>query len=334
MAQNKSVHPNEPHFAGTIDSSYQTSLPAWPDLPKGLHGANVITIVFDDMGFSHPSCFGSSIPTPNIDRLAQNGLRYTGFHTTALCSPSRASLLTGRNHHAVGMRGVSNWNTGFPNMRGGITPKAATMAEVLRLEGYATLCAGKWHLAPMEECTAAGPHTNWPLQKGFDRFYGFLNGETDQFYPELTRDNQHILPPRTPEEGYHLSEDLVDQSTTWIRDLVSVRPDRPFYLYLAFGAQHAPHHAPDSYLAKWRGKFDEGWDVHRDRVFARQKEMGVIPQDTTLAMRNPGVRPWVELTASTILNLMPSSIPADHDGALMEFARAIEAKLKELNYDC
>ena len=198
MAQNKSVHPNEPEFAGMIDSSYQTSTPAWPDLPKGLHGANVITIVFDDMGFSHPSCFGSTLHTPNIDRLAQNGLRYTGFHTTALCSPSRASLLTGRNHHAVGMRGVSNWNTGFPNMRGGITPKAATMAEVLRLEGYATLCAGKWHLAPMEECTAAGPHTNWPLQKGFDRFYGFLNGETDQFYPELTQDNQHILPPRTP----------------------------------------------------------------------------------------------------------------------------------------
>ncbi|MEY3258937.1 MAG: Arylsulfatase, partial [Actinomycetota bacterium] len=155
-----------------------------------------------------------------------------------------------------------------------------------------------WHLAPMEECTAAGPHTNWPLQKGFDRFYGFLNGETDQFYPELTRDNQHILPPRSPEEGYHLTEDLIDQSTTWIRDLRSVRPDRPFFLYLAFGAQHAPHHAPDSYLAKWRGAFDEGWDVHRERVFARQKEMGIIPNDTTLAMRNPGVRPWDELTAN------------------------------------
>jgi arylsulfatase len=134
-------------------------------------------------------------------------------------------------------------------MRGGISPRAGTIAEVLRTQGYATFCAGKWHLAPMEECTAAGPHHNWPLQKGFDRYYGFLNGETDQFYPELTQDNQHILPPRTPEEGYHLTEDLIDQSTTWIRDLVSVRPDRPFYLYLAFGAQHAPHHAPDSYDA-------------------------------------------------------------------------------------
>lgn len=288
----------ETNFTGTIKETYSESTPAWPQLPPGLNGPNVITIVFDDMGFAHPNCFGSEINTPNIDRLAADGLRYTGFHTTALCSPSRASLLTGRNHHSVGMRGVSNWNTGFPNMRGGITPTAATIAEVLRTQGYATLCAGKWHLAPMEECTAAGPHTNWPLQKGFDRFYGFLNGETDQFYPELTRDNQHILPPRTPEEGYHLTEDLIDQSTTWIRDLVSVRPDRPFYLYLAFGAQHAPHHAPDSYLAKWRGKFDEGWDIHRDRVFARQKKMGIIPPDTTLAARNPGVKPWDELTVN------------------------------------
>jgi arylsulfatase len=150
----------------------------------------------------------------------------------------------------------------------------------------------------MEECSAAGPHHNWPLQKGFDRYYGFLNGETDQFYPELTRDNQHCLPPRTPEEGYHLSEDLVDESISWIRDMLSVRPDRPFFQYLAFGAQHAPHHAPDAFLAKWRGAFDEGWDVHRRRVFERQREMGIIPADTVLAPRNPGVRPWEELTAN------------------------------------
>lgn len=283
-------------FAGTIGRTHAESIPAWPALPVGLNGPNVITIVLDDMGFAHPSCFGSLLHTPTMDRLAVNGVRYTGFHTTALCSPSRACLLTGRNHHAVGMRGVSNWNTGFPNMRGGITPKAATMAEVLRSQGYATFAVGKWHLAPMEECSAAGPHHNWPLQKGFDRFYGFMQGETDQFYPELTRDNQHILPPRTPEQGYHLSEDLVDQSTNWIRDLVSIRPDRPFFLYLAFGAQHAPHHAPDEYLHKWRGKFNDGWDVHRQRWFQRQIELGIVPPDTTLSPRNPGVKPWVELT--------------------------------------
>ncbi|MFA5774082.1 MAG: arylsulfatase [Ilumatobacteraceae bacterium] len=286
----------EHNFGGTIGRTHSESTPAWPTLPDGLNGPNVITIVLDDMGFAHPGCFGSLLNTPNMDRLAAGGIRYTGFHTTALCSPSRACLLTGRNHHAVGMRGVSNWNTGFPNMRGGITPRAATMAEILRTKGYATFAAGKWHLAPMEECSAAGPHHNWPLQKGFDRFYGFMQGETDQFYPELTRDNQHILPPRTPEQGYHLSEDLVDQSTLWIRDLISIRPDRPFFLYLAFGAQHAPHHAPDEYLHKWRGKFDEGWDVHRQRWFERQLELGVIPPNTTLSPRNPGVRPWIELT--------------------------------------
>ncbi|MEY3559005.1 MAG: hypothetical protein RL374_1711, partial [Actinomycetota bacterium] len=153
----------EPSFTGKIKNTYQESTPSWPELPNALGGPNVITIVFDDLGFAHPSCFGSEIPTPNIDSLAATGLRYTGFHTTALCSPSRASLLTGRNHHSVGMRGVSNWNTGFPNMRGGISPRAGTIAEVLRAQGYATFCAGKWHLAPMEECSAAGPHHNWPL---------------------------------------------------------------------------------------------------------------------------------------------------------------------------
>lgn len=288
----------ESDFAGLIGRTHSESVPAWPTLPAGLNGPNVITIVLDDMGFAHPCCFGSLLHTPNMDQLATGGIRYTGFHTTALCSPSRACLLTGRNHHAVGMRGISNWNTGFPNMRGGITPKAATMAEVLRVHGYATFAAGKWHLAPMEECSAAGPHHNWPLQKGFDRFYGFMQGETDQFYPELTRDNQHILPPRMPEQGYHLSEDLVDQATIWIRDLISIRPDRPFFLYLAFGAQHAPHHAPDDYLRRWRGKFDEGWDVHRQRWFERQIEIGIIPPDTTLSPRNPGVKPWVELTSN------------------------------------
>lgn len=196
------------------------------------------------------------------------------------------------------MRGISNWNTGYPNMRGGITPRAATIAELLRTHGYATYAAGKWHLAPMEETSAAGPHHNWPLQKGFDRFYGFLQGEADQFHPELTHDNHHIDPPRTAADGYHISEDLIDQSCGWIRDLVSVRPDRPFFLYLAFGAMHAPHQAPDEYLQRWRGRFDEGYDVLRERWFQRQLQMGIIPPDTTMAPRNPGVPPWDELTAN------------------------------------
>ncbi len=289
---------SEPEFRGHIGRTYQQSTPWWPDLPKGLGGPNVIMIVLDDTGFAHFGCYGSTLRTPHIDRLAAGGLRYTGFHTTALCSPTRACLLSGRNHHAVGMRGVSNWNTGFPHMRGGITPRAATVAELLRGHGYATYAAGKWHLAPMEECSAAGPHHNWPLQKGFDRFYGFMQGETDQFSPELTHDNHHIDPPARPEDGYHVSADIVDQSMGWIRDLVSVRPDRPFFLYLAFGAMHSPHQAPADHLARWRGAFDEGYDVLRERWFQRQLDLGVVPPGTTLAPRNPGVPAWDDLTSN------------------------------------
>ncbi|MEX1194115.1 MAG: arylsulfatase [Dehalococcoidia bacterium] len=287
---------SERGFQGRIGKTVAESEPWWPAPPAPPKDSpNVVMIVLDDTGFAHLGCYGSTIETPNIDRLAANGLRYTNFHTTALCSPSRACLLTGRNHHSVGMRGVSNWDSGFPHMRGAIPPAAATLPELLREYGYATYCAGKWHLAPMQECSAAGPHTNWPLQKGFDRFYGFLQGETDQFHPELTEDNHHIEPPRRPKDGYHLSEDLVDQSIRWIRDLKSVRPDRPFLLYLAFGAMHAPHQAPKRYIEKYRGAFDEGWDVARERWFARQLEMGIVPKETTLADRNPGVLPWNDL---------------------------------------
>ncbi|MEA3057148.1 MAG: hypothetical protein QOD30_2580 [Actinomycetota bacterium] len=289
--------PNEPDFGGHIGRTYRDSTPWWPAPPRALGATNVVMIVLDDTGFAHFSCFGSELATPHVDRLAGNGLRYTSFHTTALCSPSRAALLTGRNPHAVGMRGVSNWNTGFPHMRGGIDPRAATVAEVLRAEGYATYAAGKWHLAPMEETSAGGPHQNWPLQKGFDRFYGFLQGETDQFHPELTRDNGHLdQPPATPEDGYHVSEDIVDEATGWIGDLQSVRPDRPFFLYLAFGATHAPHQAPLEYRQRWRGRFDDGYDAARDRWFARQLELGIVPEGTRLAEPNPGVPAWTDLT--------------------------------------
>jgi arylsulfatase A-like enzyme len=286
---------DDSQFGGRIGRTYEESEPWWPQ-PRDLSSSpNVVVVALDDTGFAHLGCYGSTIETPNIDRLASGGLRYTGFHTTALCSPSRACLLTGRNHHSVGMRAVSNFDTGFPNMRGGITPRAATIAELLRDAGYATYAVGKWHLAPMSESSAAGPHHNWPLQKGFDRFYGFLQGETDQFYPELTVDNHHIDPPAGPEAGYHVSEDIVDQAMGWIRDLKSVRPQRPFFLYTAFGATHSPHQAPREYLEKYRGRFDEGWDAAREAWFARQIEMGVVPKGTTLAPLNPGVSPWADL---------------------------------------
>jgi arylsulfatase len=281
-------------FGGVIGRTIAESRPWWPE-PKLKAGApDVVLVVLDDTGFAHLGCYGSTIETPNIDALAAGGARFTGFHTTALCSPTRACLLTGRNHHAVGMRAISNFDTGFPNMRGALPKSAATLAEILRDNGYATFAAGKWHLAPMAECSAAGPYTNWPLQKGFDRYYGFLQGETDQFHPELTCDNHFVDPPKTP--GYHVSEDIVDRSMGMIRDVTSLVPERPFFLYLAFGAMHSPHQAPESYLRKYRGRFNAGWDEARETWFARQLEMGIVPEGTQLAPHNPGVKPWTQLS--------------------------------------
>ncbi|HKN13112.1 MAG TPA: sulfatase-like hydrolase/transferase [Candidatus Binatus sp.] len=289
-------HPSGEEFGGVIGRTIAESKPWWPE-PKLAQGApNVVIVVLDDSGFAHLGCYGSTIETPNIDRLAAGGLRFTGFHTTALCSPSRACLLTGRNHHAVGMRAISNMDTGFPNMRGALPRSAATLAEILRDHGHATFAAGKWHIAPMAECTAAGPWHNWPLQRGFDRYYGFLQAETDQFYPELTSDNHFVDTPGTVAEGYHVSEDIVDRSMGFIRDAKSLVPERPFFLYLTFGATHLPHQSPRNYLEKYRGRFDAGWDAAREEWFARQKQFGIVPKDTRLAPHNPGVKPWGQLS--------------------------------------
>lgn len=286
-----------PGWHGRIGRTVAESAPWWPPPRLPPAGApNVLVIVLDDTGFAHLGCYGSTIETPNIDRLASEGLRYSGFHTTALCSPTRACLLTGRDHHAVGMRGLSNWSSGFPNCTGRISPGAATLAEVLAERGYSTMAVGKWHLAPMEETSPAGPFDEWPLGRGFGRYYGFLQGETSQFYPELYCDNHPIDPPRRPEEGYHLSEDLVDQAIRMIHEQRSCVPERPFFCYLAFGATHAPHHAPRPYLDKYRGRFDAGWDAVRAEWFSRQKQLGIVPQDAQLAPLNPGVRPWGELS--------------------------------------
>jgi arylsulfatase len=291
-------HPSGEQFEGVIGRTVSESTPWWPEpaLPKGV--PDVVLIVLDDTGFSHFGCYGSTIETPAVNALADAGLRYTGFHTTALCSPTRACLLTGRNHHAVRMRAISNMDTGFPNMRGALPRSAATLAEILRDRGYATFATGKWHLAPMAECTAAGPYGNWPLQRGFDRYYGFLQGETDQFHPELTSDNHFVDPPGRAEDGYHVSEDIVDRSIGFVRDQVSLVPERPFFLYLAFGATHSPHQAPRAYLEKYRGRFDAGWDAAREEWFARQQTLGIVPPDTKLSPRNPGVRAWAELSAN------------------------------------
>jgi len=285
----------EVEFGGVVGRTISESQPWWPAPPQAPAGSpNVVCIVFDDMGFADLGCYGSEIQTPNIDRLAEEGIRYSNFHTTALCSPTRASLLTGRNHHSVGMAGLANWDMGFPGARGSISPRAATLAEMLRPQGYNTFAVGKWHLTPMAEISAAGPFDQWPLQRGFDRFYGFLEGETNQWHPELTCDNHPIEAPTRP--GYHLTEDLVDQSIGFIRGQQSVAPGKPFFLYLAFGACHAPHQAPGEFIEKYVPVFEKGWDLTREERLARQKHLGLVPADTQLAPRNEHVRPWDTLS--------------------------------------
>ena len=284
-------------FEGVIGRTANESTPWWPE-PKrtAKNTPNVVVILFDDLGFSHFGCYGSTIETPSIDRLAANGIRFSNFHTTPLCSPTRACLLTGRNHHTVGMGVISNMTNGYPNRRGNITRHAATIAEMLSEEGFATFCVGKWHLAQTADTSTAGPLEQWPLQRGFDRFYGFLEGETDQFYPQLTYDNHYVDPPFGPEDGYHLTEDLVDKSMEFIRDLKSVRPDRPYFLYLSFGATHSPHQAPPEFIEKYKGRFDAGWDEIRKEWFENQLKQGVIPENTELAPRNKRVEPWEDLS--------------------------------------
>ena len=273
------------------------STPWWPAPTRPAPDApNVVMVVLDDVGFGDLGCYGSELRTPTIDALAAEGLRFNQFHTTTLCSPTRACLLTGRNHHSVGMGMVAEWDAGFDNSRSRITPAAATLPQLLRDAGYGTTAVGKWHLVPPHEQTQVGPFGNWPLGKGFERHYGFLGGSTDQFFPELVRDNTLIDAPARPEDGYHLTTDLVDQSLSMLTDHLALAPDRPFFHYLAFGAAHWPLQAPPAVLAAQRGRFDRGWDVHRVERFARQQELGIVPASAALPPRNQGVRPWDELS--------------------------------------
>lgn len=279
----------------TIGRYVHESTPHWPPAPAAPPTApNVVYIVLDDVGFSDLGCFGSEIDTTHMDSLAASGLRFNNFHTTSLCSPTRAALLTGRNHHAVGMGIVSNWDTGFPGYRGCIAKSSGSLAEMLRANGYNTFAVGKWHLAPTDDITPVGPYDHWPLQRGFDRYYGFLDGATDQWAPDLVADNHPIDPPGTP--GYHVSVDLADQAIGMIRDHRSVYPEKPFFLYLAFGAGHYPLQAPRNYIDRYKGRYDEGWDALRVERLARQKQIGIVPADTDLAPRNADVRAWDELS--------------------------------------
>ncbi len=268
--------------------------PSWPPEPTPPAGTpNVVFCVFDDVGYADFGCYGSEIATPNIDRLAAGGLRYTNFHTTSLCSPTRAALLTGRNHHAVGMGSLANFDHGFDGYRGKVTKRAALLPEILRDQGWNSFAIGKWHLTPMHQAGPAGPFHDWPTQRGFDRFFGFMDGAMNHWEPFLTEDNHHVPAPDTPD--YHLTTDMMDHAARLVGDQRSLAPDRPFFLYLAFGAGHSPHHVPKEMIDEYVPVFEKGWDQTRDDRLARQHDMGLVPRSTVLPPRNPGVPVWDEL---------------------------------------
>ena len=281
-----------------VGATLADSTPWWPAPVRPAVGTpNVLVVLFDDVGFSDFGCYGSTIPTPTIDRLAEGGLRMTGFHTTAMCSTTRAALLTGRNHHAVGMGCLANFDSGFPGYRGRIARDSATLAEMLRPHGFNNYMVGKWHVTPVSQTGPAGPYEGWPLRRGFDRFYGFMDAETDQYSPELVQDNTLIAAPRSFEEGYHLTEDLVDQTIRMLADHQADRPRQPWFTLLALGACHAPHQAPRELILAHHERFAHGWDVERQQRLARQLGLGLVPAGTRLPPRNPGVPAWDEVPA-------------------------------------
>lgn len=262
--------------------------------PRG--SPNVVVILFDDLGFAQLGCYGSEIATPAIDRLAAGGLRYNRFHVTSLCSPTRAALMTGRNHHAVGMGYLADVPLDLPGYNGHRPKAAGTLPQLLTDAGYSAYAVGKWHLTPRGERSHSGPFTSWPLGWGFEKHYGFLQGDTNQWSPHLVRDNHYVDPPRSPSEGYHLSEDLADTAIRYVHDQQQATPDKPFFLYFSLGAMHAPHHVADEWVAPYKRRFDDGWTALRDRVFARQVEIGLIPEGTTLTEQPSWVPRWDSLS--------------------------------------
>ncbi len=302
-------------------------IPNWsngPVAPKD--SPNVLLVLFDDVGFSDFGCYGSPISTPTIDRLADSGVRYTGFHTTAMCSTTRAALLTGRNHHSTGVGCLANFDSGYPGYRGKISRDAGTLAEILSLQGYRNYMVGKWHVTPLTESGPTGPFDGWPLGRGFDRFYGFLDAETDHYSPELIRDNSHITPPGNFESGYHLTEDLFDNSIEFIASHTASAPTTPWMMLVGLGACHAPHQAPKELIDHYDQVFHRGWDVERSERLARQISLGIVPDGTELPPRNDSVEPWSDMDAVSkqVAARLQAAYAAMLDHADQHLARLID----------
>jgi arylsulfatase A-like enzyme len=290
--------PDRPHTgpvtydASDPDTSFDPIVPLRP--PEG--APNVLVILLDDVGFGAASAFGGPCQTPNAEALAEAGLKYNRFHTTALCAPTRQALLTGRNHHSVGMGGITEVATSAPGYSSIRPNTAAPLAETLKLNGYSTAQFGKCHEVPVWQANPMGPFDAWPSAGGgFEHFFGFLGGETNQYSPALYEGTSPIEPDKTPEEGYHFTEDMTDRAIGWIRQQKALMPDKPFFTYFSLGATHAPHHVPAEFSDRYKGKFDQGWDVLREETFARQKELGVIPADAELTARHDEIPAWEDM---------------------------------------
>lgn len=285
---------NAQPYQGVVGKTLNDSKEWWPETVKAPKGApNVVWIILDDVGFGATSTFGGVIKTPNFDTLANNGLRYTNFHTAGICAPTRSALLTGRNHHYVHEGGFShvNMSAGFPGYDGRIPSDKGTIAEILRENGYNTFAVGKYGLTPDEEATDAGPFDHWPLGKGFDHFFGFLGSATDQYKPDLVEDNAHVTP-----DGRHLNEQITDKAISYITRQHKVAPDKPFFLYYAPGATHSPHQVAKEWSDLYKGQFDSGWDDFREKVIANQKRLGIIPANAKLPDRNTRIPAWKSLS--------------------------------------
>ena len=295
---NLKTYPEGTPFNGRIGRTAAASEPAWPMPPRAKEGApNVMVILLDDVGFAQLGCYGSDIRTPTFDRLAAGGLRYRDFHTTAICSPTRACLLTGRNHHSNGVGIIQEMATGYPGYNGMVPKENGFLSEMLLQQGYATFGIGKWHLTLASEYASGAPKARWPLSRGFERFYGFLAGKTSQWVPNLVHDSHYIDPPKRPEEGYHLNEDLADHAIGNLTALRSFAQKKPFFMYYCLAAGHAPHHVGPQWIEPYRGQFDQGWDHWREQVFARQLALGVVPPATVLSHRPEQVKAWDSLSA-------------------------------------
>ena len=285
----------EPQYPHSTTLDARNAVPPPQFEVKAPDGApNVLIVLIDDMGFGQSSAFGGPIHMPTVEGLANNGLRYNEFHTTALCSPTRAALLTGRNHHTNNMGSITETATAFPGNTGKRPNSVTPLAEMLRLNGYSTAAFGKWHETPVWEVTSSGPTDRWPTRSGFDKFYGFIGGEANQWAPAIYEDMTQVEIPKDPK--YHLMTDMTDKAVAWVQSQKALTPEKPFFLYFAPGATHAPHHVPKEWIAKYKGKFDQGWDKLREETLERQKRLGVVPQETKLAPKPAEIKDWAALS--------------------------------------